>query len=767
MNFCQSEKGKRHAQKIIPSDRYDLVKKWLDCVSEATQLKNHFSKEVRFDFCDLDDYLSCVQVANSVLSAKDFHTLKKGIQCIEVWSTFLNGHSNDFCELSKLSDKVILSNDILKSIEKIIDERGEIKDAASPELSKIRKEINKSEMAVRSVVNQALQKAKKEGLTVEDSLLTIREGRLVIPVKAEFKNNIQGFIHDESATGQTVFIEPVQVLTLNNRVKELRYSEKREIFYLLKSLSDLIRLHLPTLKNGSKLIGQLDFIYAKLRLSDFLHAHIPELTQTLSMQLIHAIHPLLYLSHKNTSQPIIPLNLTLDEENRILIISGPNAGGKSVALKTVVLLQYMLQCGLPVPSAENSKFRLFSSMFVDIGDAQSIEGDLSTYSAHLSSMKYFLDFSDNNTLFLIDEFGKGTDPRFGGAMAESILLELVKRHAMGVVTTHYQNIKRVGEHTKGLFNGAMKYDVESLTSYFEMEIGQPGSSYAFEIAGRMGLPKEIIEIARKKTGTSYVDYDQLLIQLEKEKNKYQQLSKNIENTQKELTQERQDYLNLKKLIEKEKKQIIKNAKIAAQNLMDDANSHIESAIREIKEKNADKELTKQIRVQLQQKKQQYKTEEQPLIHKPFQAGDTIKVKGQDTVGKILKINNNQIELLLGNIKSIVSINKIEHTTDTFHSRPPSQNHRPLGIDRVNTKNNFSHTLTIRGLRADEAMSKIDKFIDSAMLLGIDEVKIVHGKGHGILREMVRNYTKNHSRILSLKDEDIHRGGSGVTVITIR
>lgn len=763
--FCQSRRGEQIASRMKPIDNFDLLTRYLNQVKEMIQLKGASEHKIAYEFPDIEEYLIKIKVPGSFLDPDDFHNLRQGVSSIVSWILFFSKEGDSFPELFQLSGKVSIDNELARVIDQVIDDRGEVKDTASPELSEIRSRISKSERAVRSAIQKVLKKAKSDELTDEDSTLTIRDGRLVIPIKAEHKKRIPGFVHDESATGQTVFLEPGAVLDLNNEVRELKYQEKREVIRILIALSDRVRDNLPGLEKGAELLEKLDFINAKVGLSDKINGIVPKLEKSTSFRLINAIHPLLFLSHKESKKPVIPLNLELDQQNRILIISGPNAGGKSVALKTVGLLQYMVQCGLPIPVDEQSKLGLFSSIFIDIGDTQSIEDDLSTYSSHLTSMNHFLQFSDKKSLFLIDEFGKGTEPQFGGAIAESVLWELNKKRSVGLVTTHYQNLKKIGDEVSGLVNGAMKYDLEALEPLFELEVGKPGSSFAFEIAGKIGLPKEIIESARKKIGSSHVAYDQLLNQLEKEKSKYEKSIKSLEKDQSELNKIRKDYEDLRKMLEEDKNRILKEARSEAKQVLDRSNKEVEKAIREIKESKADKEKTKKIRYQLENKKKQFE-EKKTIKSSTLKEGDIVNVEGQDTTGTIQKINGKQAEVIFGSLKSIVSIDRLEKA-----NKSPQVTYRKkvkkMGIDLSKKMANFSHELSIRGMRAEEAMVKIESFLDEALLIGVDEVRVVHGKGHGILRDIVRNISKDHPRVEKVEDEHADRGGAGISIIKLQ
>ena len=763
--YCQSKRGMTLAQKARPIDEVNILDRRLNQVREMIRLKEHPDRELSYQFPDMDDHLIKVKVPGSFPNPDDFHKLKRGLDVLTLWISFFNKHEKVFPELSGLSSKIEIDDSISKAIDRVINERGEIRDAASSELLEIRFKIVKSERAIRSAIHKILKEAKKDELVDEDSRLTIRDGRLVIPVKTEHKKRIVGFIHDQSATGQTVYLEPNEVLNLNNEVRKLKYTEKREVIRIMVALSDQLRKQLPEIEKGTDLLEKLDFIHAKTKLAELINGIVPTICSNTNIVLSKAIHPVLYLSHQDSGKPIVPLSLTLNHEHRILIISGPNSGGKSVALKTVGLLQYMVQCGLPVSVGEGSSFGIFSSIFIDIGDTQSIENDLSTYSSHLISMNYFLRFSNEKSLFLIDEFGKGTEPQFGGAIAESVLHQLNEKKTVGIVTTHYQNLKKAGNEFPGLINGAMKYNLEVLEPLFELEIGIPGSSFAFEIARKIGLPTEIIDSAKKKIGSSQVDYDQLLNDLEKEKGKYDKLLKKLEKEQEEFSKTKEDYENIRATLETGKKRIIKEAKREAKQILNQANRDIERVIRAIKESQASKQQTAKARKELEIKKEKLSDENKPV--KSFlKKGDVVTVIDQDMSGIIQKINGKKAEILFGSLKLIIPKDRLEKKTI-----PPQVRYqkkvKKLGIDISNKIANFSHELNIRGIRVDEAISKVEAFLDEALLVGADEVMILHGKGHGILRSIVRNISKNHPRVASIEDEHADRGGAGISIIKLQ
>ncbi|MEM9896113.1 MAG: endonuclease MutS2 [Bacteroidota bacterium] len=765
LSFCHSQKGLALAQRIKPSAQKQEIEQWHQEVSEMMQLKASTEVKVKYDFPDFEELLIRIKVPGSFLDPEAFHELKRAIYSILSWVDFLEKNGSSHPALASLTKGFELDAQLASEIDRVIDERGDVRDHASRELADIRSRIGKSERSVRSAIQRVLKKAKDDSFVEEDSTLTVREGRLVIPVKSEFKRRIQGFVHDESATGQTVFLEPGEVLELNNQVQELRYAEKREVTRILVELSDQIRENLQALFEAVEVLQKLDVIHAKALLAKEINGLVPSFTERATVEIVGGKHPLLLLKHKGLNKKVVPLDLKLDRENRILIISGPNAGGKSVALKTVGLLQYMFQTGLPVSVKEESEFGIFSSFFIDIGDTQSIEDDLSTYSAHLTAMRHFLEEVDKKSLFLIDEFGKGTEPRFGGAIAEAVMHTLNEHKAIGIVTTHYQNLKKAGDETPGLLNGAMKYDLDLLEPLFQLDIGKPGSSFAFEIAKKIGLPSSIVGTAKKKVGGDHVEYDQLLAQLEKEKAKAEKAAKKLHQEQEDLLKLRKDYEDLKAMLETEQKRLIKEAKQEAKHIIENANKEVEKTIRTIKENNASKKQTQIARERLQKQKKAFE-ESKPRPIFQFKEGDAVKVEGQDSTGIIQKVNGKQAEVLFGALKSIVSTSKLIKVEATIQQRNYNKI-KKLGIDVSSRMASFSQELSIRGERAEVAMGRVESYIDEAILLGLNEVRIVHGKGHGVLREMVRNVAKGHPGISSVADEHPDRGGAGISIVALK
>ena len=769
---CRSAYGESFLAQVKPTAKLEEMMARLEQTDELVKILQKVENVPGRDFLDIRAFLKRSKVSGTFLQSEDFSTLKSTLQVLYDWTQFLKKRQLESPQLFKLTLGFIADKTLIDAIDRIVDERGIVRDNASPELASIRSLLIQKERDVRNAINRILRKSISDGFTDEDSSVTIRDGRLVIPVRAENKRKIQGFVHDESSTGQTVYLEPTETLQLNNEVRELQYQEKREIAKILTKLTDLIRQSLRDLEQGAYFIGLLDFIHAKAAFAIAINGVMPKVQKYPSVQWRDARHPLLWLAHNASGKPTVPLSLRLNrQENRVLVISGPNAGGKSVALKTVGLIQYLFQCGFLVPVDERSEFGMFKSIFLDIGDTQSLENDLSTYSSHLTAMKHFTEMSDRDSMFLIDEFGTGTEPQFGGAIAESILNELHKKKSFGVVTTHYQNLKKFAENNLGVVNGAMKYDVGKLEPLFELEIGKPGSSFAFEIARKIGLPKFLIEEAKTKIGSHQVEYEYLLNDLERERNKYQQLTKKAAKDEAEIIKIKKDYEQVRNMVQDERKEVMKKAKMEAKQLLSEANKQIETTIREIKESKADKEKTKEARGKLEGFKERRLAErkdKQEVVKAVIKIGDMVTIKGQETMGEVMHIKGKQAQVQFGNIISFIDLPKLEKTSNTQAKKQDNTRSRRVGgINMVERMSNFNAELDIRGVRAEEALGKVDEYLDQALILGTDQVRILHGKGHGILRELIRNHLKGHNSIASAVDEHIEFGGSGITVVTLK
>lgn len=771
---CTSTLGMDFVDKMTYSKDFRLVNRLLDQTEEFKQLILSGELFPSSNFTNIHPYLEKSKIEGTYLYEDEFHEVKLALFTLSRCIEFFLDHEAEYPQLFQLLGLVNLNNDLLRAIESIIDEKGKIRNNASKELSIIRSQILYEENRLRKVLERIFREARSKGLTPDDASITIRGGRMVIPVLAENKRKIKGFIHDESATGQTVFLEPAEVLDINNELKDLAYMERREIQKILTKLTDELRPYIPELRKAFHFLGLVDFIRAKARYALKTGSNRPNLEKQRQLNWSNARHPLLEAALKQQGKQIIPLNIQLDHNRRLLIISGPNAGGKSVSLKTVAMVQYMLQCGLLVPIESHSTSCLFDHFFIDIGDEQNIENDLSTYSSHLMSMKYFTQFADKKTILFIDEFGTGTEPQFGGAIAEGILLALNKTGAYGVITTHYGNLKQIAAKNQGLVNGAMRYDVDKLEPLYQLEIGKPGSSFALEIASKIGISKDIIEYAKVNIGEERVKYDRLLTKLENEKVKYEQIL--LENQKKErlLDQRLKEYGLLKEELEKNKKQYIQEAKVEAKALLDQVNKKIEASIKEIKESKADSKVSKKIREDIEFLKREVKPD-QPVVSVAdvkviggeIKEGDFVRLKDNGALAQVLTLKKKEADISIGDLKSTVKISRLEKVSHGEVKKEKKSFAKRTGFDTHTKMMDFSPNLDIRGKRGEEILPIVQNFIDDAYMLGLRDLRIVHGKGDGILRDIARNILRGMKPVAKLEDEHADRGGAGVTLVTLR
>ena len=772
---CTSSLGKEYVDRMAFSSDYNLVTKLLDQTEEFQRILISGEMFPSSHFTNLTPYLEKAKLEGAFLDEEDFYELKGAMLTLKSCITFFQKNGEFYPVLSQLLGLLIdLDLGLLKAIDAIIDEKGKIRSNASKELQLIRAQIIYEEGRLRKVMDRIFKEARAKGLTPEDASMTIRGGRLVIPVAAENKRKLRGFIHDESATGQTVFMEPEEALDINNEIRDLEYMERREIIKILTQLTDRLRPAIPALRKATNFLGLIDFIRAKAKFAQKTESTKPEIIKERILSWTRARHPLLEMALKTQGKKITPLDVKLGGHERLLVISGPNAGGKSVALKTVALLQYMLQSGLLIPVHPDSKSSLFDNFFIDIGDEQNLENDLSTYSSHLMSMKHFTQFANRKTILFIDEFGTGTEPQFGGAIAEAILLSLNKLGAFGVLTTHYGNLKQVANKNQGLVNGAMRYDVDRLEPLYQLEIGKPGSSFALEIASKIGISKEILEYAKANIGEERVRYDRLLTQLENEKNQYSVLLAEAKSKEKLLKMRLQEYNQMKQTLELTKKKYIQEAKQEAKALLDQTNKKIESAIREIKEGQAEKEVTKQIRKELEVFKEEVKPEklvikdpEIEVIDGKIGEGDWVRLKDNGAIAEVLRVKNNEAEIAIGELKSNVKISRLEKISHTQVKKEVKAIASRGGYNTNEKMMDFSYNLDLRGKRGEEILPLIQTFIDEGHMLGVKDLRIVHGKGDGILREITRNLLKHMSQVKKMEDEHADRGGAGVTLVTLK
>lgn len=776
INKCISEVGIEYVGKMRFANRFDIVEKMLFQTHEFKRIlieDNPFPAE---HYYNIQPFLRRAAIAGTFLIEEELQQIKLLMITFASICKYFEDRNDKYPHAATLFAGIVYNQQVVKYIDRILDNEGLLKPNASPELSKITGKIQEREKEVRKRMNQIFEKAQAQGW-LANSGITLRDGRLVLPVLAEFKRQISGLVHDESATGQTVYLEPAEIFETNNIIRELQLQYKRERERILLEVTDKLRPILPELEKYLQRMGIIDFIRAKALVAIDIDADMPMLNKHVVVQLVDAFHPLLKLSHQKQNLPVIPLSLNLNKDSRILVISGPNAGGKSVALKTIGLVQYMLQCGLLVPCKSHSQMCVFNDVMVDIGDEQSIENDLSTYSSHLKHIKYFTEFADAKTLFLIDEFGTGTDPQFGGPLAEAILNRLNLKNAFGVVNTHYSNLKNFAGNTRGLINARMLFDQDKLQPLYKLEIGQPGSSYAFEIAQKTGLSDAIISYAKNKVGDKQKRLDDLLIELEREKNHVNELKKRFEEKDIKTKHLMEEYDKLKTDLETNKKALINKAKQEALAIISEANSRIENTIREIREKKADSDTIRKVRSEIKQEVEQLKNDSvtnQPINQPkpvkvvsgnnlPLVVGANVRLDGQIVDGQVIELRKNKALVGFGDLQSWIETDKLT-VTPVVKAKTIKQ--VSANYDLNSKMQNFKSELNIIGVRGEEAMKMLQDYIDDAYLLGFKQVRIVHGKGYGILRKLVREYLKSSKQIEYITDEQIELGGDGVTLVTL-
>ncbi|MCF2443113.1 endonuclease MutS2 [Dyadobacter sp. CY345] len=779
---CISPLGRSYVEKIRFSDNFGMVEKLVSQTAEMKKVMEIGEDFPSQNYLDATPFLKRAAIEGMLLTLEEFSDLKASLQTIRLCLRFFENQEPElFPLLSEFAKTVRVDRAITDSIDKIIDDRGQIRDTASPELARIRKKLISEQAGIRKKLDTMLRTAKSSGWITEDVSLTVRNGRMVIPLAAEHKRKLKGFIHDESSTGQTVFIEPTDVFESNNEIRELEYEERREINRILMHLTDQLRPFVPDLQKAYAFLGLMDFLRAKAKIAIQMNATNPTFVNKQFIDWKDARHPLLHLSFQKQGKKVVPLNIELQDKQRILIVSGPNAGGKSVSLKTVGLIQYMHQCGLLVPMADGSSIGFFQNIFIDIGDEQSLENDLSTYSSHLTNMRYFLTLANKRTLFLIDEFGTGTEPGLGGAIAEAILEDLTKSGAYGVINTHYTNLKVLADKMEGLVNGAMRFDGEHLEPIYQLEIGRPGSSFAFEIASKIGLPNTVINRAKEKLGKQQVSFEKLLKELDIERKVFAEKNIEVGIKERKLSQQLSEYTKLKSSLENNEKKLVNDAKQKAKNLIADANQLIENTIREIKENKAEKEKTKTVRTELEKfgKKNLVleEVEELPSEDSVFEPedgaitiGSYVRITGQTAIGEVLALKGKDAEIRIGDLKSNIKLNRLEKVSNKTYKAATGEKKLKVaskGVDLNERMMNFSFNLDIRGKRGEEALGVLDSFMDNAIMLGYDELRVVHGKGDGILRTLVRNHLRGYSHVSSMQDEHPDRGGAGVTIVKLK
>ena len=759
-----SSLGKERVDAMEWQTRFGVVRDLLARVREMMTLLTDSSLAFpQGEIYDLREALSRIRIEGLFMDETELFSLRKMLDYAAQLERFFA--TLDKAKYPLLSSSLIASSpsNLIALIDRIIDRYGKMRDNASPELARLRKEISASQGSVSRALNAILRQAQAEGILDKDAAPTMREGRLVLPVPPAYKRKIGGIVHDESATGKTVFIEPQQVVEANNRIRELEGEERRERIRILMAITAEIRPQIPDVLATEDYLAEVDFLRAKAIFALDIHAIVPEITKQPLIDWREAYHPVLLLNFRRQGKTVVPLTIRLTD-NRILVISGPNAGGKSVCLKTVALLQYMMQCGLAVPMNEASKMGMYNQLLIDIGDEQSIEDDLSTYSSHLRNMKHFVRYANAHTLLLIDEFGTGTEPMIGGAIAEAVLTQLNEQGAFGVITTHYGNLKHYAEQADGVINGAMLYDRGKLKPLFQLSIGQAGSSFAVEIARQIGLPETIIQRATEIVGEEHIDYDKHLQDIARDKRYWENKRQNIRQKEKHLEEKIAHYEEQMAGIKAKKRAILEEANAEAADLLRKSNATIERTIREIKEAKAEKKATQAAR----QKVETLKTKVETLASKSSKSSSTsLTSSTSKTTSKQKNVLRDLSEL------KVLTKNpaKLIQETNTLKPKMVSSN---VADELRRKKLNFKRELDIRGLRVDEALETLIAYVDDALMVNAEQVTILHGTGTGALKQVVRDYLADRQKsMLRLKSGDISfhdgdpdRGGAGITIIEL-
>ena len=819
--YCLCQLGKDKVDEMAFSGDVAVINTMLRQTREFRRLQEESDDFPLQFFFDMRESVKRIRLEGTHLEENEIFDLRRSLETIAAIVRFLDRGSDegvyDYPTLHELTEGVLTFPEILRSIDQILDKYGKVKDSASPALADIRMQLHKAEGSVSRTLYSILRAAQSEGLVDKDVTPTVRDGRLVVPIAPGLKRKIKGIVHDESSTGKTVFVEPTEVVEANNRIRELEAEERREVVRILVDFTKLVRPYVNEIIYAYLLLAEIDFIRARAEFAALVGGIEPEVQAAPVIDWISSRHPLLWLALKKQDKPVVPLDITLTRDRHILIISGPNAGGKSVCLKTVGLLQYMLQCGLSVPMSERSTVGVFKNLMIDIGDEQSIENDLSTYSSHLLNMKNMMRQANDGTLLLIDEFGTGTEPQIGGAMAEAVLNQFVKKQAWGVITTHYQNLKHYADSHDGIANGAMLYDRHEMCPLFQLAIGQPGSSFAIEIARKTGIPEEVIKEASEMMGSDYIQSDKYLQDIVRDKRYWENKRQNVHQREKELERTVARYEKEIADLEQSRKDILCKAKEQAEELLKESNKKIENAIREIRESQAEKEETKRIREelnefkagvseidakanddliakkirQIQERKERHKKHKDEKAERERQAaaklreaaskaakkegrnlevGDSVKIKGLSTVGKIESMDGKNATVIFGGMRTKMPASRLEYVDMAEAKKedvaPVFNVSRETRETIDNRKLNFHQDLDVRGMRGDEALNAVMYFIDDACLVGMSRVRILHGKGNGILRQLIRQYLATVPSVTSFRDEHVQFGGAGITVVDI-
>ena len=828
---CLSTLGRDRVEEMQFSTVSDEVTRWIDEVAEFVQIVQEEDDFPCQHFFDVRPALHHASIVGMYMDEGELFDLRRSLETISLIIAFFNKTDGDdeepnkYPNLSALAAEAQAFPTLIRRIDSIVNKFGKIKDNASPALANIRRELAVTTGSISRTLNSILRSAQAEGIVDKDVNPTVRDGRLVIPVVPALKRRIRGIVHDESATGKTVYIEPAEVVEANNRIRELEGEERREVIRILTQLTDEVRPQIPEILESYSFLAEMDYIRAKALTAIDMDAIRPELCDHPHIDWVEAEHPLLRITLAKHNKKVVPLDIKLSNQQRILIISGPNAGGKSVCLKTVGLLQYMLQCGMLIPLKRASRAGIFRSIFIDIGDEQSIEDDLSTYSSHLLNMKNMMREGDGQSLILIDEFGSGTEPLIGGAIAEAVLRRFNDKKAYGVITTHYSNLKQFADSHEGVVNGAMLYDRHLMQALYQLQIGNPGSSFAVEIARKIGLPEEVIADASDIVGSEYIQSDKYLQDIVRDKRYWETKRQNIRKKEKQLENLIAQYEGEMEELKKSRKSIIREAKEEMKQLLQESNARIENTIRTIKEAQAEKEQTRQARQELaewrdvvtdstadeyeariQRKMEQLKarqerkkekknkkegspipsqggglgaaTTESSLLGKgvgeaALSVGSLVRIKGQQTIGTIEQINGKNAMVTFGMMRTMTKLSKLEPATHEAARQQEAERPRTYTYLSKETQENiserrlhFKQDIDVRGMRGEEALQAVTYYIDDAVLLSMSRVRILHGTGNGILRTLIRQYLESNPAVTSCRDEHVQFGGAGITVVEL-
>lgn len=808
---CLSTLGEERVNEMNFSDHFEEVDELLNQVAEFVRIIQEEDNFPDQFFFDVRPSLKRIRIEGMYMDEQELFDLRRSLETIRDIVRFLQRNDEEesdcpYPSLKKLAGDITVFPQLITKIDGILNKYGKIKDNASTELSRIRRELANTMGSISRSLNSILRNAQSEGYVDKDVAPTMRDGRLVIPVAPGLKRKIKGIVHDESASGKTVFIEPAEVVEANNRIRELEGDERREIIRILTEFSNTLRPSIPEILQSYEFLAEIDFIRAKSHFAIQTNSIKPSLENEQLLDWTMAVHPLLQLSLAKHGKKVVPLDIELNLKRRILIISGPNAGGKSVCLKTVGLLQYMLQCGMLVPMHERSHVGLFGSIFIDIGDEQSIEDDLSTYSSHLTNMKIMMKNCNERSLILIDEFGGGTEPQIGGAIAETVLKRFNIKGTFGVITTHYQNLKHFAEDHEGVVNGAMLYDRHLMQALFQLQIGNPGSSFAVEIARKIGLPEDVIADASEIVGSEYINADKYLQDIVRDKRYWEGKRQTIRQREKHMEETIARYQAEMEELQKSRKEIIRQAKEEAERLLQESNARIENTIRTIKEAQAEKEKTRLVRQELadfresidnltskeqedkiarkmeklkekqnrKKEKKQNGTKEQPTVQQtpkatPITEGCPVRIKGQSSVGEVLEINGKNAVVAFGSIKTTVKTERLERSNAVPQKQESAKSSfvsNQTQDSMYEKKLNFKQDIDVRGMRGDEALQAVTYFVDDAILVGMSRVRILHGTGTGILRTLIRQYLQTIPGVRHFADEHIQLGGAGITVVDL-